>query len=168
MALTKTGLVTGAVLILAVVATIVILKKPASSRERKPQSADLIKRIEQANANLPDAQVQAKMLIFSAFVQKKIPDAANWCETLNADGKLWPANSPGTVFAINSQMAGRAFSRGMRGDVVVFFETSQAAWNQSGGPELLAKKPDGVAVAFSDGHALVVPANEVGTLRWKP
>jgi hypothetical protein len=56
----------------------------------------------------------------------------------------------------------------MSGDTVVFFETSNTAWNQAGGPELLAKKPEGVAVAFADGRALVVPANEVAKLRWKP
>jgi RNA polymerase sigma factor (sigma-70 family) len=161
----KTTLVAGAVIILAAGTTTVIVKKTAN---QKPQAANLIERIEQANTNLPTAQVQAKMLVFSAIVQKKIPDAANWCETLNANGKLWPTTPASTVFAINSQVAGRAFSRSLPGDTVVFFETSNPGWNQAGGPELLANKAEGVAVAFADGRALIVAPGETANLRWKP
>jgi hypothetical protein len=104
----------------------------------------------------------------SAAARRKIPDAANWCETLNSDGRLWPVTPTNTVFALNSQMAGYSFHRGMRGDMVVFFETSDPGWNRTGGPELLAKKAEGVAVGFSDGRALIVPPGEVAQLRWNP
>ena len=163
----KTALTAGVVLLLAAGTTTVIVKRTTSAGQN-PQTGDLIEKIKQANTNLPPAQVQAKMLVFSAFAHKRIPDASNWCETLNADGKLWPADSPGTVFALNTQVAGRTLSPALRGDTVVFFETSSTGWNQSGGPELAADNPEGVAVAFVDGRSLVVPADQVSKLRWKP
>jgi hypothetical protein len=50
----------------------------------------------------------------------------------------------------------------------VFFETKTHGWNQAGGPEMLAKKPSGVAVAFADGRALLVDPAETARLRWEP
>jgi len=37
-----------------------------------------------------------------------------------------------------------------------------------GGPELLAQKSDGVAVAFMNGRSLVVQPGEIAGLRWDP
>jgi len=51
---------------------------------------------------------------------------------------------------------------------VVYFESAQPGWNQSGGAERLATNPDGVVVAFADGRALLVPPTEVAKLRWAP
>ena len=53
-------------------------------------------------------------------------------------------------------------------DLVVFFETPKPGWNQSGGPELLARKDSGVVVAFGDGRALLVPPDQTAKLRWNP
>jgi hypothetical protein len=53
-------------------------------------------------------------------------------------------------------------------DTVVFFEADSAGWNQVGGPELLSKKPAGVAVAFMDGRSIIVPQADVSKLRWTP
>lgn len=168
---TKTGVVTGAVVILVVGTIMVVARKSSSSPDAKSQQARItaaINQIKQVNTTLPERQVQAKMLIFSAMIQKKIPEAANWCETLNAGGKLWPTTPTNTVFAINAKMAGRAYSRSLPSDTVVFFEASNPGWNQAGGPELLAERAEGVAVAFADGRALIVPPAEVARLRWTP
>ena len=127
-----------------------------------------MERVKQVNLSLPDRQTQAKMLIMAAVMQRKIPAAANWCETLNAGGGIWPATPTNTAFAINTNVAGRALLRPLPGDTVVFFETANAGWNQAGGSELLAASPDGIAVAFADGRALIVSPAEAANLRWAP
>ena len=129
-----------------------------------------VEQINRVNIGLPDPQVQAKTLILTAMIQKQIPAAARWCDTLNAGGKLWPVTPTNTSFALNTQVAGRAYSKANmpRGDIAVFFETSNPGWNLAGGPELLAKKPDGVAVALADGRSLIVTRAEAAQLRWTP
>ena len=127
-------------------------------------------RINQVNIGRPEVQIQAKTLIYAAMIQKRIPAAAKWCDTLNVGGKLWPTTPTNTVFAINSQVAGREYSRTspLSGQVVVFFETSNPGWNVAGGPDLLASNPEGVAVAFADGRAMIVPPTQAANLRWTP
>jgi hypothetical protein len=126
-----------------------------------------IAKVRKVNAQLPGAQVQAKTFIYSSHMLGRIPDATNWCEALNPIGKFWRFTPSNTVFAINSQAAGRAFAD-LPGDMVVFFETSGLGWNQAGGSELLAKKSEGAAVAFADGRALIVAPGESTSLRWGP
>jgi hypothetical protein len=65
-------------------------------------------------------------------------------------------------------MAGRAYSRTLNGNTVVFFEAANDGWNQAGGSELMAANSDGVAVAFADGRALIVSPAEAANLRWAP
>lgn len=169
----KTAAVTGVVILLTI-GTATVLIKQAANQNSEQAAADTIEKVRQVNTGLPESQAQAKMLIFSAMAQRKIPDAAHWCETLNAQGKLWPVTPTNTPFAINSQVAGRAYSRkeissgSIPGKTVVFFETSHPGWNQAGGPELLPKNAEGIAVAFADGSAVIVSASELATLRWTP
>jgi hypothetical protein len=178
----QTAIVAGVIILLAIITAFVMMdnqpkvshpnlaQQPPSPPPPPPPAtgAPLVERIQQENAGLPDPQVQAKTLIFSAIIQKRIPAAANWCETLNAGGKLWPTTPTNTVFVLNSQMADRAYSRKLPGSVVVFFEADHAGWNLAGGPELLARKPEGVAVAFADGRSLIIPPGEIPNLRWSP
>jgi hypothetical protein len=172
---TKTTVVIGTVLAL-IVGTMVILKgKPAHADELKkePQAASLntaVEKINEANVGLPDLQVQGKTLIFAAMTQKKIPAAANWCETLNVADKIWPVTPTNTVFALNTAVAGHIYSKTNRPatDVVVFFETATPGWNQTGGAELLAHRPEGVAVALADGRAMLMRPAEAAKLRWNP
>jgi hypothetical protein len=163
---TKTAAVTGVMLVLAIGITIVSVKKKAGNQ--MPSPANLVKKIEKASSGLPPDQIQAKKLIMFAFARKKIPEAANWCEDLNTDGKLWPTTPSSTLFAINREVTGRTLGPGLPEDLVVFFESAESGWNQAGGPEMLAKNPNGVAVAFANGQAVIVPADQVGTLHWKP
>lgn len=132
--------------------------------------AKIVEKVRQANAGLPDPQIQAKTLIFTAMIQKQIPAAARWCDTLNVGGKLWPITPTNTAFALNSRVAGLPYSKTNRprGDVVVFFETARPGWNLAGGSELLAHKPEGVAVALADGRAMLVTQTEAVHLRWTP
>jgi hypothetical protein len=167
----KTAVLIGTVIILVAGTIVLVTRKRAPARGEKAQSeriAATIGRIQQVNAGLPDTQIQAKTLIMAAMIQKRIPDAANWCDSLNVGNKLWPVTPTNTVFALNSRMAGHAYVRGIRGDMVVFFEASSPGWNQAGGPELLAEKAEGVAVAFMDGRAVIVPPGEIVKLRWAP
>ena len=170
---TKLALLIGAAIILVAGLVFMQQKRASAARAAATQAAkiaDAVNRIEQVNTNRPDPQVQAKSLIFAAFIQKKIPAAANWCDTLNAGGKLWPVTPTNTAFAINPRVAGRSFSRTqpLPGDVVVFFQTTNSGWNLTGGPELLADNPKGVAVALADGRAITVTPQESAGLRWNP
>jgi hypothetical protein len=93
---------------------------------------------------------------------------------LNANHKLWPVTPTNTLFAINSQVANRSYTRQelasgkLPGKTVVFFETSQPGWNQSGGAELAPQKDGSIAVAFADGSSSLVSIAEIASLHWKP
>ena len=166
---TKTKTAVVGVGVIEIIGAIVFVARTPARKTTTEKIAASVAEIKKANVGLPELQIQAKTILFAAIIQKRIPDSANWCETLNAGGKLWPSTPTNTIFALNSKMAGRAYSpRSMPGNVVVFFETSAPGWNQAGGPELLARKPEGVAVAFADGRALVVPPGEIAQLRWVP
>jgi hypothetical protein len=168
---TKKAALAGVAIVLAAGTTIMLVKQSKSSANPPPPWRGAVPtdgQIKQANIGLPDPQIEAKTLVICAMAQKKIPLTANWCEALNIGGRIWPATPTNTVFALNSQVAGLAYSRTMRGDTVAFFETSNPGWNLAGGPELLAKKAEGVAVAFLDGRALIVSPDEVAKLNWKP
>jgi RNA polymerase sigma factor (sigma-70 family) len=166
----KTTVVTGVVIVLAVGTTLVVKNARSSAHQQPPWQKPIptVGQIQQANIGLPELQIEAKTLILCAMAHRQIPDAVNWCEALNSGGRLWPVTPTNTIFALNSQMAGRSFSRGMRGDTVLFFETSTPGWNQAGGSELLAKKTEGVAVGFLDGRALIVSPAEAAQLHWTP
>jgi hypothetical protein len=172
---TKTVAAIGTGVALIVGTLVIVNAKPARADElEKSQEAakitTAVEQIKQANVGLPDLQVQAKTLIFTAMIQKKIPEAAKWCETLNVDGKLWPVTPTNTVFALNSAVAGRIYSKTNRpaADVVVFFETASQDWNRTGGAELLARRPEGVAVALADGRTILITPAEAARLRWIP
>jgi hypothetical protein len=159
--------------LIASMPTVVCWRPPHAAAQESTQTAKIsqtVEEIKQVNAGLPEPQVQAKTLIFRAMMLKQIPAASNWCEAMNLDGKLWPVTPTNTVFALNTQVAGRTFSPTNRvaGDVVVFFEAAQPGWNLAGGAELLTAKANGIAVALADGRALLVTREEATKLRWTP
>lgn len=111
------------------------------------------------------AQNQAKLLVLMATMLRTLPDSSNWCDALNGGGSRLPAIPTNTVFAFNGQLS-RKLLTDLPNDTVVFFETASPGWNRSGGPELIAQKPTGTAVAFADGRALLVSPSEIKNLRW--
>ena len=166
----RTAIVAGTSILIALCVTAILFWKSTASKKQSPsaQLAATVSRINQVNAGLPELQIQAKTLMFAVILQKKIPAAAGWCDALNAGKKLWPVTPTNTFLALNSQMAGREWAPGLAGDTVVFFETASAGWNQTGGAELMAQRPDGVAVALADGRALILSRDEAAKLRWTP
>lgn len=167
----RTAVIIGVVALLVAGIIALIEGKRAATTRTKPQAANIpaaMQQVRQVNVSLPERQTQAKMLIMAAHIQKKIPEASNWCERLNASGSIWPAIPTNTVFAINTNLAGKAFTRDMSGDAVVFFESVNSGWNQAGGAELLAANADGVTVALADGRAIIVSPVETTNLRWTP
>lgn len=114
-------------------------------------------------------QNQAKLLILTVATDMhgRVPQAADWCDELNASGSRYPRVPTNTVFALNIEAAGRSLTN-IPPDMVVFFETDSRGLNRSGGSELLSKKITGVAVAFADGRALLVDPAEAQKLRWVP
>jgi hypothetical protein len=158
-------------IVIAVGIIALVAKNRASSAEAKSQQAKIAATLEQVKrvtVSLPERQTQAKMLVMAAMVQKKILAAGNWCETLNTGGGIWPVTPTNTVLAINTNMAGRAYSRALNGDTVVFFEAANTGWNQAGGAELLTGSADGAVVALVDGRSLIVSPAEATSLRWAP
>ena len=129
--------------------------------------ATTVEKVRQANAGLPDPQVQAETLIFPAMIQKQIPAAVRRCDTLNVGGKPRPITPTNITFALNSRVAELPYSKTNRprSDVVVLFETAKPGWNLAGDSELLAHKPEGVAVALADGRAMLVTHTEAVHLR---
>lgn len=164
---TKTVVLSIAVMIILAGVFVLTRKKP-EPKTPSEEVAAAIGEISKANVGLPAPQIDAKALIMTAMIQKRIPSATNWCETLNVGNKLWPVTPTNTVFALNPKMAGQVYRKGIRGDSVVFFEASNPGWNLVGGPELLAQKSDGVTVAFMNGRSLVVQPGEIAGLRWDP
>jgi hypothetical protein len=170
----KTTMVIGTIIVLiAGTLTVMYWKRTRPDPVAERQAAEIaatVSQINRVNIGRPEMQVQAKTLIYATLIQKHIPPASKWCDTLNVGGKLWPATPTNTFFAINSQVAGRAYSRTNppSGQVVVFFETANPGWNLAGGPDMVADNPEGVAVAFADGRAMIVPQNQVAKLRWTP
>jgi hypothetical protein len=49
---------------------------------------------------------------------------------------------------------------------LLFSSSAKSGWNQAGGPELLPKDASAIAVAFADGSASVVSAEEAAQLQW--
>ncbi len=164
---TRIAVVTAVILVL-VVGTIALVMRKRSSAGPPARIAATMNEIQRVNASLPERQTEAKMLIMSAVMQRKIPEAASWCDAVNVGGKIWPVTPTNTVFAINDKLAGRTFARTIPGDAVVFFETAKAGWNQAGGVELLASRSDGAVVALADGMAVMVSPSEAAQLRWQP
>lgn len=155
-------------------AIVILLGGGATMAIKRANEPELVAKIQQANTGLPAAQTQAKMLIFTAMSQSRIPQSAAWCDTLNQNRKLWPSTPTNTQFALNANLAGRAYSKKeiMSGAIpartVVFFETDRSGWNRAGGPELLPKEADAIAVAFADGSASVVSSADAALLQWTP
>jgi RNA polymerase sigma factor (sigma-70 family) len=167
----KMAAITGVAILLATGTAVITARK---HQKNSGISSTTISAIQQANTGLPAAQTQAKMLIFTAMSQKKIPSSGDWCDVLNANHKLWPVTPTNTLFAINSEVANRTYTRQelasgkLPGKTVVFFETAQPGWNQSGGAELAPQKDGSIAVAFADGSSSLVSAAEIASLHWKP
>lgn len=163
---TRTIVATGLLLILGLGILVLVGYRRTTSPDAKMAAA--LDQIRQVNLSRPERQTQAKMLIMATFAQKQIPEAEHWCDALNTGSHIWPVTPTNTPFALNASLAGRAMSPGMAGDTVVYFETSRAGWNQSGGAELLGSDPEGVAVAFADGRALILTPAQTANLRWSP
>jgi len=159
----------------AIIAELTAVQPRQAGGTVRPSDADFEFPLGEAGGGVPSVQEQnsqppqnqAKLLILAASSLPQLPNAANWCETLNASGTRLPKVQKNTVFALNSKVAGRKLSS-LPGDTVVFFETTSRGWNQTGGAELLANKAAGVAVAFADGRALLVDPAEGNKLRWNP
>jgi len=173
MAWMKTKKTAGAAIIILVLIGAIPVAKWVTKERTNRSVTKMLGKVQEANTGLPEAQGQAKALVFASMLQKKIPEATNWCETINVRGKFWPATPTNIAFALNTNMAGRLYTREevkagrIHGDTVVFFESGKSAWNQAGGIELL---PTGgtLAVALADGTAHIVTADEAGRLRWAP
>jgi membrane protease YdiL (CAAX protease family) len=58
----------------------------------------------------PANQQPAKFIVLSALALQQVPNAADWCDALNASPKEWPGVPSNTVFALNAQAAGYALA----------------------------------------------------------
>jgi hypothetical protein len=126
-------------------------------------------------SNLKQLGLAARM--FSNDNQEKFPKAETWSDdlkTLVGSTKVYKAaNDPSPSpcsFAYNAKLSGRDEAK-IHPQTVLFFETDNGEWNQSGGPELLLPRPrsGGVyVIGFADGSVQQVPASRLSSLRWDP
>jgi prepilin-type processing-associated H-X9-DG protein len=92
------------------------------------------------------------------------PDSRTWCDALNPyvsgeDAFVCPAaRSLRCGYAFNSTLSGLPFSRVTDSSHTIAIFESDAGWNASGGPELLAARPRHSGkdnFGFADGHVKI-------------
>jgi len=115
--------------------------------------------------------------IYSNENQNKFPKAETWSDDLKkfvGNTKVYKAvNDPSPSpcsFAYNAKLSGMDETK-IDPQTVLFFETDNGEWNQSGGPELLLPRPRGggvYAIGFADGSVQQVPTSRLNSLRWDP
>ena len=115
--------------------------------------------------------------IYANEHQAKFPNAATWSDDLKqfvGNTKVYKAaNDPSPSpcsFAYNAKLSGMSETK-INSQTVLFFETDNGEWNQSGGPELLLPRPRGggvYAIGFADGSVQQVSPSKIGSLRWDP
>jgi hypothetical protein len=115
--------------------------------------------------------------IYANENQARFPKAATWSDDLKefvGSTRVYKAAndpSPGPCsFAYNAKLSGMEEAK-VNPQTVLFFETENGEWNQSGGSELLLKRPrDGgpYVIGFADGSVQQMQASRLGSLRWDP
>ncbi len=125
--------------------------------------------------NLKQLGLAARM--FSNDNQEKFPNAETWSDDLKkfvSGTKVYKASndpSPSPCsFAYNAKLSGLSETK-INPQTVLFFETDNAEWNQSGGPELLLTRPrsNGMyVIGFADGSVQQLSPARIRSLRWDP
>ena len=123
-----------------------------------------------------EKQIAVAVMIYSSDHTNHFPPAATWCDAIksttgSANVFKCPAvnSSSGGDYAFNAKLDGLDTAK-INPQTVLIFE-SDAGWNASGGPELLASprhRAKSVVVAFVDGHVEVVTPSRLNSLRWDP
>lgn len=126
-------------------------------------------------SNLKQLGLAARM--YSNDNQEKFPKAETWSDDLKkflGSVKVYKAandSSPGPCsFAYNAKLSGMDEAK-INPQTVLFFETDNGEWNQSGGSELLLARPRAggpYVIGFADGSVQQVQASRLGSLRWDP
>jgi hypothetical protein len=125
--------------------------------------------------NLKQLGLAARM--YANDNQEKFPKADTWSDELKkfvGNTKVYKApNDPSPSpcsFAYNAKLSGLSETR-INPQTVLFFETDDGEWNQSGGPELLLPRPragGAYVIGFADGSVQMIQASRLSSLRWDP
>jgi len=115
--------------------------------------------------------------IYSNENQNRFPKAESWSDDLKkfvGNTKVYKAaNDPSPSpcsFAYNAKLSGMDETK-IDPQTVLFFETDNGQWNQSGGPELLLARPRGggpYVIGFADGSVQQITSARLSSLRWDP
>jgi hypothetical protein len=126
-------------------------------------------------SNLKQLGLAARM--YSNENQEKFPKAETWSDDLKSylgNTKVYKAvNDPSQrrcSFAFNAKLSGLSETK-INPQTVLFFETDEGDWNQSGGPELLIGRPrsgDAYVFGFADGSVQMIQRSRLSSLRWDP
>lgn len=126
-------------------------------------------------SNLKQLGLAARM--YANENQDKFPKAESWGDDLKpylGTAKVYKAvNDPSQrrcSFAFNAKLSGLSETR-INPQTVLFFETEDGDWNQSGGPELLIGRPrssGAFVIGFADGSVQMIQPSRLSTLRWDP
>jgi prepilin-type processing-associated H-X9-DG protein len=134
-------------------------------------------RAQEINCISNEHQLVIATMIYTDNHAGHLPPAATWCDaiqsfvTTNAFRCAAAKTSHECDYAFNANLSGLDSSK-ISPQTVMIFE-SDAGWNASGGPELLAsparhRHGHDTTVAFADGSVREISQSELGTLRWNP
>jgi hypothetical protein len=126
-------------------------------------------------SNLKQLGLAARM--FANDNQEKFPNAATWSDDLKkfvGNEKAYKASndpSPNPCsYAYNAKLSGMNETK-INPQTVLFFESDNGEWNQSGGQELLLRRPwsgNAYVIGFADGSVQMIQPSRVRSLRWEP
>ncbi len=119
-------------------------------------------------------QLALEIRLYQDGNNEVFPPSNNWCDAIqstNTNGRLFRCPSAAKKlpcgYAMNNRLEGLKNTGEIPDDTVLLFE-SNAGWNASGGPELVAKRHHTLHVAYTDGSVQYIKAEDVSKLRWNP
>ena len=167
---------------LAIAGTVVsgamLLMLPLMAAMLLPALARAKARAQQINCMNNLKQLGLGGMMYATDNKDHFPQADNWCDTMvkyvgSTRVYLCPAGDPArrSHYAFNSNLSGLETKNvGSPAETVLFFEI-EGGWNQSGGSDLVLRRPrhgPGVGIVFADGHVEFVRENRLGKLKWSP
>jgi prepilin-type processing-associated H-X9-DG protein len=159
-----------------IVSAVFLLALPIFAAMLLPVLAAAKQRAQTINCMSNEKQLALAIQIYAQGHSNHFPAATNWCDaiksTVTPNVFKCPAANPASQcdYAFNAALGGMEESQ-VDPHTVMLFE-SDAGWDASGGPELMAagrhQRGNLSIVAFADGSVQEVRESGLNNLRWNP